>query len=52
MKKMLMVIIALAAFVACKGGSDEYVVGNLEINSFNGIESIQINLKDLMKTVD
>ena len=28
------------------------VAGNLEINSFNGIESIQINLKDLMKTVD
>lgn len=31
MKKMLMMIIALAAFVACKGGPDEYVVGNLEI---------------------
>ena len=28
------------------------IAGNLEINSFNGIESIQINLKDLMKTVD
>ena len=27
------------------------VVGNLEINSFNGVDSIQINLKDLMKTV-
>lgn len=28
------------------------IAGNLEINSFNGIESIQINLKDLMKSVD
>jgi len=27
------------------------VVGNLEINSFNGIEKIQINLKDVMKSV-
>ena len=27
------------------------VVGNLEINSFNGVDSIQINLKDLMKTI-
>lgn len=27
------------------------VVGNLEINSFNGTETIQINLKDLMKTI-
>lgn len=27
------------------------VAGNLEINSFNGVESIQINLKDIMKSV-
>lgn len=27
------------------------VAGNLEINSYNGIESIQINLKDIMKTI-
>ena len=27
------------------------VAGNIEINSFNGVESIQINLKDIMKTV-
>lgn len=27
------------------------VAGNLEINSFNGIESLQINLKDIMKSV-
>lgn len=27
------------------------VAGNLEINSFNGIESIQINLKDMMKSI-
>ena len=27
------------------------VAGNLEINSFNGVESIQINLKDMMKSV-
>ena len=38
--------------------ADEFVIGdkvdvagNLEINSFNGTDSIQINLKDLMKTV-
>ena len=38
--------------------ADEYiigdkvdVVGSLEINSFNGTDSIQINLKDIMKTV-
>ena len=27
------------------------VVGNIEINSFNGTDSIQINLKDMMKTI-
>ena len=27
------------------------IAGNLEINSFNGIDTIQINLKDIMKTV-
>ena len=27
------------------------VAGNLEINAFNGVDSIQINLKDLMKSI-
>ena len=27
------------------------VVGNLEINSFNGVDSLQINLKDIMKAI-
>jgi len=27
------------------------VVGNLEINSFNGVDNIQINLKDIMKSI-
>ena len=27
------------------------VAGNLEINSFNGVDSIQINIKDVMKSV-
>ena len=27
------------------------VVGTLEINSFNGIENVQINLKDIMKSI-
>ena len=27
------------------------VVGNLEINSFNGVENIQINIKDIMKSL-
>ena len=27
------------------------VAGNLEINSFNGVDSIQINLKDVMKSI-
>ena len=38
--------------------SDEYrigdkidVVGTLEINSFNGVESLQINIKDVMKSI-
>ena len=26
------------------------VVGNLEINSFNGVDNIQINIKDIMKS--
>ena len=38
--------------------ADEYIIGDrvdvagsLEINSFNGTDSIQINLKDMMKTI-
>ena len=38
--------------------ADEYrigdkidVVGSLEINSFNGVDSLQINLKDVMKSI-
>ena len=38
--------------------ADEYrigdkidVVGNLEINSFNGVDSLQINLKDVIKSI-
>ena len=27
------------------------IVGNLEINTYNGVESIQINLKDIMKSI-
>ena len=27
------------------------VVGTLEINSFNGVDSLQINIKDVMKSV-
>ena len=27
------------------------ILGNLEINSFNGVESIQINIKDIMKSI-
>ena len=27
------------------------VAGMLEINSFNGIDSVQINLKDIMKSI-
>ena len=27
------------------------VVGILEINTFNGVESIQMNLKDVMKSI-
>ncbi len=32
-------------------GDKVNIVGNLEINSFGGVEKIQINLKDMMKTV-
>lgn len=34
-----------------KIGDKVDIAGNLEINSFNGVESIQVNLKDMMKTV-
>ena len=34
-----------------KIGDKVDIVGNLEINSFNGIESIQINIKDIMKSI-
>ena len=34
-----------------KIGDKVDVVGNLEINSFNGVDNIQINIKDLMKSV-
>ncbi len=27
------------------------VVGNIEINSFNGVDSLQINIKDIMKSI-
>ena len=27
------------------------IVGTLEINKFNGIETIQMNLKDIMKSI-
>lgn len=27
------------------------IVGNLEINSFNGMENVQMNLKDIMKSI-
>ena len=27
------------------------IVGTLEINSFNGLENIQFNLKDIMKSI-
>lgn len=27
------------------------IVGNLEINSFNGLEKVQINMKDIMKSI-
>ena len=27
------------------------VVGNLEINSFNGVDNLQINIKDIMKSI-
>ena len=38
--------------------ADEYiigdkidVVGTLEINSFNGVDSLQINIRDIMKSI-
>ena len=34
-----------------KIGDKVDIVGTLEINSFNGFDSIQINLKDIMKTI-
>ena len=34
-----------------KIGDKVDVVGNLEINSFNGMENIQINIKDIMKSL-
>lgn len=34
-----------------KIGDKVDVAGNLEINSFNGIDNIQINLKDIMKAI-
>ena len=34
-----------------KIGDKVDVVGSIEINSFNGTDAIQINLKDMMKTV-
>lgn len=34
-----------------KIGDKVDVVGNLEINSFNGVENIQINIKDIMKSL-
>ena len=32
-------------------GDKADVVGNLEINSFNGVDNIQINIKDIMKSL-
>ena len=34
-----------------KIGDKVDIVGNLEINSFNGMENIQINIKDIMKSL-
>ena len=34
-----------------KIGDKVDIVGNLEINSFNGVDNIQINIKDLMKSI-
>ena len=34
-----------------KIGDKVDVVGNLEINSFNGVDNIQINIKDIMKSL-
>ena len=48
----------IAADIAAKIAGGEYkigdkidVVGMLEINSFNGVDNIQINLKDIMKSL-
>ena len=34
-----------------KIGDKVDIVGNLEMNSFNGVDSIQINIKDIMKSL-
>ena len=34
-----------------KIGDKVDIVGNLEINSFNGVDNIQINIKDIMKSL-
>lgn len=34
-----------------KIGDKVDIAGNLEINSFNGVENIQINIKDIMKSI-
>ena len=34
-----------------KIGDKVDIAGNLEINSFNGVDSIQINIKDIMKSI-
>ena len=34
-----------------KIGEKVDIAGNLEINSFNGVDSIQINIKDIMKSI-
>ena len=34
-----------------KIGDKVDIAGTLEINSFNGVDSIQINIKDIMKSV-
>lgn len=34
-----------------KIGDKVNIAGNLEINSYNGVDSIQINIKDIMKSI-
>ena len=34
-----------------KIGDKVDIVGTLEINSFNGLESVQFNLRDIMKSL-